>query len=193
MHRCSWGAALALMLGLGANASAQMPEMLQRMMPSSQSEETLQKVVIVSRHGVRTPIVSLTERSNWVSDPWPTWTEPDGELTARGALLAVQMGRYYRQYLNQQAATPAEMDRLQADVVDAVGNGRILVANIIGSGTDTSGYSRSFPGGHYVTIVGYSDDGRRVRVADPSGVGPASYWMTTIDMAHWIASRGYTY
>jgi 4-phytase/acid phosphatase len=101
---------LALVLGLAANASAQMqmPEMLQRMLPSSQPEETLQKVVIVSRHGVRAPIVSLVERSAWASDPWPAWNEPDGDLTARGALLAVQMGRYYRQYLNQQAATPAE-------------------------------------------------------------------------------------
>ena len=110
MHRCSWGIALALAFGLAANASAQipMPEMLQRMMPSSQPEETLQRVVIVSRHGVRAPIVSLVERSSWASDPWPTWSEPDGNLTARGTLLAEQMGRYYRQYMNQQAAMPAE-------------------------------------------------------------------------------------
>ena len=113
MHRCSWGIALALAFGLAANASAQipMPEMLQRMMPSSQPEETLQRVVIVSRHGVRAPIVSLVERSSWASDPWPTWSEPDGNLTARGTLLAEQMGRYYRQYMNQQAAMPAEASR----------------------------------------------------------------------------------
>jgi 4-phytase/acid phosphatase len=108
MHRCSRVVAFALLVGLAAGARAQMPEMLQRMMPSSQGEETLQKVVIVSRHGVRAPIVSLAERTSWASDPWPTWSEPDGDLTARGALLAVQMGRYYRQYLNQQAAMPTE-------------------------------------------------------------------------------------
>lgn len=108
MHRVSWGVALALVLGLAAEASAQMPEMLQRLMPSTQGEETLQKVVIVSRHGVRAPIMSLAERTSWARDPWPTWSEPDGDLTARGAQLAAQMGRYYRQYLNAQGAMPAE-------------------------------------------------------------------------------------
>lgn len=91
------------------------------------------------------------------------------------------------------AATPAQMDRLQADVVDAVSNGRAVVANIAGGATDNAGFWRSFPGGHYVTIVGYGDEGRQVQVADPSGVGPATYWMSTIGMANWIASRGYSY
>ncbi|MEV7231190.1 C39 family peptidase [Polymorphospora sp. NPDC051019] len=92
-----------------------------------------------------------------------------------------------------QKATSAQMDRLQADVVEAVGKGRPVVANIVGGATDNDGFWRSFPGGHYVTIVGYGDEGRQVRVADPSGVGPASYWMSTITMAHWMASRGYSY
>lgn len=89
-------------------------------------------------------------------------------------------------------ATPAEMDRLQADVVNAISNGRAVVANIVGGATDNAGFWRSFPGGHYIPIVGYSDDGRQVQIADPSGVGPATYWMSTIDMANWMASRGYS-
>lgn len=91
------------------------------------------------------------------------------------------------------AATPAEMDRLQADVVDALSNGRVIVANIVGGATDNTGYWRSFPGGHYVTIVGYADEGRQVQVADPSGVGPSTYWLSTINMANWMASRGYAH
>lgn len=89
-------------------------------------------------------------------------------------------------------ATPAEMDRLQADVVNAISNGRAVVANIVGSATDNAGFWRDFSGGHYIPIVGYSDEGRQVQVADPSGVGPATYWMSTIDMANWIATRGYS-
>jgi hypothetical protein len=89
-------------------------------------------------------------------------------------------------------ATPAEMDRLQADVVNAISNGRAVVANIAGGATDNAGFWRSFPGGHYIPIVGYSDDGRQVQIADPSGVGPATYWMSTIDMANWMAGHGYS-
>lgn len=48
------------------------------------------------------------------------------------------------------------------------------------------------PGGHYIPIIGYSDDGRQVKIADPSGVGPATYWRSTINMANWMASRGYS-
>lgn len=90
-------------------------------------------------------------------------------------------------------AIPAEMDRLQSDVVQAVSRGYAVVGNVIGSATDTAGVWRDFPSGHYIAIVGYSDDGRTVRVADSSGLfGPATYWMTTIDMANWIATRGYS-
>jgi len=90
-------------------------------------------------------------------------------------------------------ATPAEMDRLQADVVRSLNAGRVVVANIVGGMTDNAGFWRNFPGGHYVTIVGYADEGRQVQVADPSGVGPHTYWISTIDMANWMASRGYAY
>ncbi|HEY8534635.1 MAG TPA: C39 family peptidase [Micromonospora sp.] len=90
-------------------------------------------------------------------------------------------------------ATPAEMDRLQADVVRSLTAGRVIVANIVGGATDNSGYWRDYPGGHYVTIVGYADEGRQVQVADPSGVGPHTYWISTIDMATWMAGRGYAH
>lgn len=71
-------------------------------------DNKLQKVVIVSRHGVRNSIVGPAEMANWSRDAWPTWDVPLGDLTARGAQLATQMGRYYRLYLNAQGVTPAE-------------------------------------------------------------------------------------
>lgn len=74
----------------------------------AQSDEALQKVVIVSRHGVRNAIVGPAEMANWAKDPWPAWNVPLGDLTARGAQLATQMGRYYRQYLDKQGALTAE-------------------------------------------------------------------------------------
>ncbi|MEE6311686.1 C39 family peptidase [Plantactinospora veratri] len=91
------------------------------------------------------------------------------------------------------AATPAQMDRLQADVVHAVTSGYAVVVNIAGSATDLAGGWHSYPGGHYLTVVGYRDDGRTVKIADPAIPGEdSSYWMTTIDLANWAATRGYS-
>ena len=41
-------------------------------------------------------------------------------------------------------------------------------------------------------MIGYKDDGRTVRIADSADPSLPSYWLTTIDLAHWIASRGYS-
>ncbi|MGX7671201.1 C39 family peptidase [Plantactinospora sp. DSM 117369] len=100
---------------------------------------------------------------------------------------------YRTRMIPGQDATPAQMDRLQADVVRATSNGYAIVANIAGGATDADGTWHDFPGGHYIALVGYSDDGRMVKVSDSSGMfGPASYWMSTINMANWIGTRGYS-
>ncbi|MGC9665806.1 C39 family peptidase [Planosporangium sp. 12N6] len=91
------------------------------------------------------------------------------------------------------AATPAQMDQLQADVVHAVSNGYGVVANVVGSATDTNGNWHSYGGGHYVAIVGYNDEGRAVKIADPANPSASSYWVTTINMAKWMVNRGYSY
>ncbi|RIV39669.1 C39 family peptidase [Micromonospora radicis] len=90
------------------------------------------------------------------------------------------------------AATPAQMDRLQSDVVAAVTDGRSVVVNVAGSATDTVGAWHSFPGGHYIAVVGYDDDGRLVKIADSADPSYYSYWMSTIDLANWAATRGYS-
>ncbi|WP_433392363.1 C39 family peptidase [Micromonospora sp. KLBMP9576] len=90
------------------------------------------------------------------------------------------------------AATPAQMDRLQADVVAAISAGRGVVVNVAGSVTDTAGGWHSFPGGHYVAVVGYRDEGRTVKIADSADPAAASYWVSTIALANWAATRGYS-
>jgi 4-phytase/acid phosphatase len=53
-------------------------------------------VIIVSRHGVRSP-THPTELQAYARDPWPTWSgTPPGNLTQRGALLMEQFGAAYR-------------------------------------------------------------------------------------------------
>ncbi|HEY2886698.1 MAG TPA: histidine-type phosphatase [Rhizomicrobium sp.] len=75
---------------------------------ASAKPDTLVKVVILSRHGVRSPIPSQAELETWTASPWPVWncaTPPSvkvcdsGQLTPRGFALAEQMGTYYRAYL----------------------------------------------------------------------------------------------
>ncbi|MDG4801865.1 C39 family peptidase [Micromonospora sp. WMMD980] len=101
-------------------------------------------------------------------------------------------GDPYRTRMIPGAATRAQIDQLQADVVRAVGNGRAVVSNIAGDATDTDGRWHSFPGGHYIAVVGYQNDGRTVRIADSADPSLPSYWVTTIDLANWMATRGYS-
>jgi hypothetical protein len=99
---------------------------------------------------------------------------------------------YHATSIPAQAATPPEMDQLQADIVHAVSNGYVVVANIIGTAWDANAQPHSYDGGHYLTVVGYSDQGRMALIADPADVnGDGTYWMTTINLANWSATRGY--
>ncbi|MEU7585447.1 C39 family peptidase [Micromonospora sp. NPDC049230] len=108
------------------------------------------------------------------------------------ALNAEVKGSPYRTRMFPSAPSPAQMDRLQADVVRAITDGRGVVANVVGDATDTDGSWHSYGGGHYVAVVGYKDNGRTVRIADSANPTDPSYWITTIDLANWITSRGYS-
>ncbi len=91
-----------------------------------------------------------------------------------------------------QSASAADMDALRVNVVHSIVGGHVVVANVIGTGTDLSGGQHSYDGGHYLTIVGYGAGGTTVKIADPADPqGDGSYWMSTINAANWIASRGY--
>lgn len=47
----------------------------------------LDKVVVLSRHGVRAPTQSDARLASWAAHPWPSWPVARGELTPRGAEL----------------------------------------------------------------------------------------------------------
>ena len=100
--------------------------------------------------------------------------------------------RYKTTEIPGQAATPQQMDKLQADIVAAVSQGDPVVANIAGTVTDTDGAVHSYEGGHYLTVIGYSDHGRMARIGDPASPDKPTYSLSTIDLANWIATRGYS-
>ncbi|MEH1101459.1 C39 family peptidase [Micromonospora sp. CPCC 205561] len=114
------------------------------------------------------------------------------EDTTRVLNATVKGDPYRTRMIPGGAATPAQMDRLQADVVAAVTDGRGVVVNVAGSVTDTDGGWHSFPGGHYIAVVGYQDEGRLVKIADSANPATASYWVSTIALANWAATRGYS-
>jgi 4-phytase/acid phosphatase len=62
------------------------------------AEYTLERVVLVSRHGVRAPNnVKDPSLADVASRPWPTWiVNAPADLTPRGEELASRMGEYYR-------------------------------------------------------------------------------------------------
>ncbi|WP_446213681.1 C39 family peptidase [Micromonospora sp. IBSANI012] len=113
-------------------------------------------------------------------------------LDTTRVLNQIVKGDPYRTRMFQGTPSSAQIDRLQADVVAAITDGRGVVANIAGTATDTDGGWHSFPGGHYIAVVGYKNDGRTVRIADSANPSLPSYWMSTIDLANWIATRGYS-
>jgi hypothetical protein len=87
-----------------------------------------------------------------------------------------------------------QTNRLQSDVVRAIDDGRPVVANIAGTATDTLGGVHSYDGGHYLTVVGYGDNGSTVLIADPADpIADGSYWMHTTDVANWMTHHGYSY
>ncbi|WP_238009163.1 C39 family peptidase [Dactylosporangium sp. AC04546] len=110
------------------------------------------------------------------------------------ALNELTGGSFYKShFIRSEAVTQADADQLRADVVHAVSSGYAVVANIAGTATDNDGNAHSYPGGHFLTVVGYSDDGQNVTIADPADArGVGRYTMSTVRLAHWIALRGYS-
>jgi hypothetical protein len=102
-------------------------------------------------------------------------------------------GFYESKWIPGDSATQEEIDRLQWDIVYDIDRGYPIVANIVGSAMDTDGDWHTYSGGHYLTVVGYSDDGWTAKIADPADAnGYGWYWMSTVLLAHWIAARGYS-
>ncbi|MDT5028743.1 MAG: hypothetical protein QOE61_5169 [Micromonosporaceae bacterium] len=102
-------------------------------------------------------------------------------------------GFYKTHKIPGQTATAAEMDQLKADVVHAISYDHPVVANVAGSVTDNAGAVHSYQGGHYLTVVGYTDGGLTVKISDPADpVGNGSYTMPVASLANWIATRGYS-
>jgi 4-phytase/acid phosphatase len=79
------------------SAQAQEPQVS---VPSN--TEDLRFVVVVSRHGVRSPTGKLDQLNQYSTQPWPTWSVAPGYLTEHGAKLMTLFGAYDRELWTQQ-------------------------------------------------------------------------------------------
>jgi 4-phytase/acid phosphatase len=71
--------------------------------PEGQSEarERLKFVLVLSRHGVRSPTWPNARLDQYAKKPWPQWPVEPGLLTPHGKQLMTYFGAYYRAYFAQ--------------------------------------------------------------------------------------------
>jgi 4-phytase / acid phosphatase len=74
---------------------------------SGKNAAQLKFVVMVSRHGVRSPTGKIDQLNQYSAQPWPAWSVPPGYLTAHGAKLMTLFGSYDRELLGQQGLLKA--------------------------------------------------------------------------------------
>jgi 4-phytase/acid phosphatase len=66
----------------------------------------LEYVVMLSRHGVRSPTATNDALRPYAAEPWPNWGVAPGELTEHGRKLLGILGGWYRVWLRQDGLLP---------------------------------------------------------------------------------------
>lgn len=74
-------------------------QMIKATAANDHAGDRLKLVVILSRHGVRSPTWTQDRLDAYSALPWPTWSVPPGNLTSRGFDLLKQFGSYDRAVL----------------------------------------------------------------------------------------------
>lgn len=132
------------------------------------------------------------------------WDDRDGtdHVSQVATVLNEYTGAgYFVVEMPQDPPTGEQKERLWRDLVASINGGHGVVVNIVAprgnypQAVAPSTISPTYGGGtvyHYMSAMGYSDDGpRRVWIAD-SGFAPFGYWMSFDQLATLIPPKGYT-
>ena len=74
--------------------------------PAEDSSYTLDKLVVLSRHGIRSPTAGDSLLEEITPHTWFDWTSGPGELSLRGARQETFMGQYFRLWLEDEGLIP---------------------------------------------------------------------------------------
>jgi 4-phytase/acid phosphatase len=66
-----------------------------------QAQEQLKFVLVLTRHGVRSPTWTNALLDEYAKQPWPKWPVEPGILTPHGKQLMTYFGAYYRAYFSR--------------------------------------------------------------------------------------------
>jgi 4-phytase / acid phosphatase len=80
------------------------------------TEGDLQLVIVLSRHGVRSPTAKPGALDVYSAKPWPKWPVEPGYLTPHGKQLMATMGGWYRAYYADIGFLPAKGCPNQASI-----------------------------------------------------------------------------
>ena len=64
---------------------------------AASADQELKLVIVLTRHGVRSPLQTNQILGKYAAEPWPQWNVPPGILTAHGRQELAMMGSYYRE------------------------------------------------------------------------------------------------
>jgi len=105
MKNCNPGGIATVMLCIllcgGRGLFAQAP-ITRSLKSAAVQQQELKFVIIICRHGVRSPTGKLDQLNQYSRQPWPAWSVPPGYLTEHGAHLMTLVGAYDRELLASQ-------------------------------------------------------------------------------------------
>ncbi len=93
---------IVLSLGIGSGPALFSQSPTENATSKAGQKDELKFVVIVSRHGVRSPTGKIDQLNEYSRQPWPVWSVPPGNLTEHGARLMTLFGAYDRELLAAQ-------------------------------------------------------------------------------------------
>lgn len=98
---------LFLMTGCSKPVAEEEPAAPDTAAPIVGDQYTLDKVVVLSRHNIRSPMSGSGSLLDEITPhTWFSWTSDPSELSERGGVLETIMGQYFRQWLEKEGLFP---------------------------------------------------------------------------------------